>query len=175
MKTRILVILSLLVGIGAVLHAVAPPIIFGMKPDMLLAMMFLGIILFPQIKYVMLLSLVTGAVSALTTTFPMGQLANMIEKPITALVFLGLFLVVKNSVSGNIAAPVLTAIGTIVSGSLFISIGLFVLGAAIPGQGFITLFIGVVLPTVAFNTILMVVIYPVIQAIMKRSEPIPVS
>lgn len=175
MNTRVLVILSLLVGIGAVLHAVAPPIIFGMKPDMLLAMMFLGIILFPQLKYVVLLSIVTGAVSALTTTFPMGQLANMIEKPITALLFLGLFLLVRNSVNGNIVAPVLTAIGTVISGSVFISVGLFILGAVIPGEGFITLFIGVVLPTVAFNTILMVIIYPVIQAIMKRSEPIPIS
>lgn len=175
MKTRTLVILSLLVGIGAVLHAVAPPIIFGMKPDMLLAMMFLGIMLFPQIKYVMLLSLVTGAISALTTSFPMGQLANMIEKPLTALVFLGLFLLVRNMVSHNILAPILTAIGTLVSGSLFVSIGLFVLGAAIPGQGFLTLFIGVVLPTVAFNTVIMVVIFPVIQAIMKRSQPVPTT
>lgn len=175
MNTRILVILSLLVGIGAVLHAVAPPIIFGMKPDMLLAMMFLGIILFPQIKYVMLLSLVTGAISALTTTFPMGQIANMIEKPLTALLFLGLFLLVRENVKATILAPVLTAIGTIISGSLFISIGLFILGAAIPGQGFFTLFIGVVLPTVAFNTILMVVIYPVIQTIIKRAQPIPVA
>lgn len=173
MKTRVLVILSLLVGIGAVLHAVAPPIIFGMKPDMLLAMMFVGIMLFPHVQYVLVLSFVTGAISALTTTFPMGQIANLIEKPLTAFIFLGLFLLVKNHVKPTIAAPVLTAIGTVVSGTLFISIGLFVLGAAIPGQGFITLFIGVVLPTVLFNTIIMVVIYPVIQTIMNRTQPIP--
>lgn len=172
MQTRILVILSLLVGIGAVLHAVAPPIILGMKPDMLLTMMFLGIMLFPQIKYVTLLSLVTGAISALTTTFPMGQLTNLIEKPISAIIFLGLFLLLRNVLTSKVLAPLLTAIGTLISGSLFIAIALFVLGAMIPGKGFITLLIGVVLPTVLLNTVLMVVIYPVVQAIMKRSEPV---
>src|SRR5690625_2259987 len=83
-----------------------------MRPDMLLAMMFLGIMLFPKTKYVVLLSIVTGVVSALTTTVPGGQLANIIDKPITALIFLGLFLLVKNKVNGNISAPVLTVIGT---------------------------------------------------------------
>ncbi|CDQ40710.1 putative tryptophan transport protein [Virgibacillus salexigens] len=74
MNTRILIILSLLVGIGAVLHAVVPPVLFGVKPDMLLAMMFLGILLFPKIKYVAILSIATGVVSALTTTAPGDKL-----------------------------------------------------------------------------------------------------
>ena len=82
MKTKDLVLLSLLVGIGAVLHAVIPPILFGMKPDMLLAMMFLGIILFPKPHHVLLLSVVTGFISALTTGAPGGQIANLIDKPI---------------------------------------------------------------------------------------------
>ncbi|MCG3056487.1 hypothetical protein KZ287_30420, partial [Escherichia coli] len=47
MNTKTLVSLSLLVGIGAVLHAIMPPVLFGMKPDMMLTMMFLGILLFP--------------------------------------------------------------------------------------------------------------------------------
>ena len=40
MNTKVLVSLALLVGIGAVLHTVVPPILFGMKPDMMLTMMF---------------------------------------------------------------------------------------------------------------------------------------
>lgn len=171
MNIRVLIILSLFVGIGAVLHAVAPPILFGMRPDMLLSMMFLGIMIFPKLKYVILLSIVTGVVSALTTTFPGGQIANMVDKPISALLFLGLFLLVKNLVNTNISAPVLAAIGTIISGSIFLGTGLFILGADV-GVGFVGLFLTVVLPATAVNTIVMIVIYPVVQAILKRSQPI---
>src|SRR5690625_3758539 len=119
MNIRVIIILSLFVGIGAVLHAVAPPLLFGMKPDMSLAMMFLGIILFPKIQYVLLISTVTGFISALTTTFPMGQIPNIIEKPIVGLVFFGLFLLLSKGISQHISTPILTAVGTIVSGSLF--------------------------------------------------------
>jgi hypothetical protein len=170
MNTRILVILSLLVGIGAVLHAVVPPILFGVKPDMLLAMMFLGIILFPKLKYVVILALATGVISALTTAAPGGQIANFIDKPITALVFFALFLLVRNKVKDHISAPALTAVGTIVSGSIFLSIALFIVG--LMEGGFIALFIGVVLPAAVVNTLIMAVVYPIVQGILKRSRPI---
>ncbi|MEC5423692.1 tryptophan transporter [Virgibacillus sp. C22-A2] len=173
MNTRILVILSLLVGIGAVLHAVVPPILFGVKPDMLLSMMFLGILLFPKAKYVALLAIVTGVISALTTAAPGGQIANLIDKPITALVFLTLFLLVRKRVSTTISAPVLTAIGTMVSGAIFLSVALFILGMM--EGGFIALFLAVVLPAAAVNTLIMIVVYPVVQGIMKRSQPITVT
>ncbi|WP_164215064.1 tryptophan transporter [Virgibacillus sp. YIM 98842] len=172
MNTRILVILSLLVGIGAVLHAVVPPILFGVKPDMILAMMFLGIILFPKLKYVVILALATGVISALTTAAPGGQIANFIDKPITALVFFALFLLIRNKVKGHISAPVLTAVGTMVSGSIFLSIALFIVG--LMEGGFIALFIGVVLPAAAVNTLIMAVVYPIVQGILKRSRPIEI-
>lgn len=169
MNLRVLIILSLLVGIGAVLHTVAPPILFGMRPDMLPAMMFLGIMLFPRLQYVLLLSIVTGVVSAITTTFPGGQIGNIIDKPLTGLVFLALFLLLKNHVNKNILAPILTAIGTIVSGVIFLSIGLFVVGVDV-GAGFMALLTTVVLPATVANTVLMIVVYPIVQAIMKRSK-----
>ncbi|WP_249870173.1 tryptophan transporter [Oceanobacillus saliphilus] len=170
MNTRILVILSLLVGIGAVLHTVVPPMLFGVKPDMLLAMMFLGILLFPKMKYVLILSIATGIISALTTSAPGGQIANIIDKPITAILFLAMFLLVKDRISTTISAPVLTAVGTIISGSIFLSVALFILG--LMEGGFLALFVGVVLPAAVVNTIIMVVVYPVVQGIMKRSKPI---
>lgn len=169
MNVRVLIFLSLLVGIGAVLHTAAPPI-FGVKPDMLLSMMFLGIILFPKPKYVALLAIVTGMISALTTAAPGGQIGNMIDKPITAFVFLGLFLLVRNRIPETISAPVLTAIGTMISGSIFLGVLLFVLGVM---QGtFIALFTAVVLPAAAINTVIMVIVYPIVQGILKRARPI---
>lgn len=168
MNTRVLVILALFVGIGAVLHAVVPPFLFGVKPDMLLAMMFLGIILFPKAKYVLLLSLATGVVSALTTSAPGGQIANMIDKPVTAFVVLAIFLLLHNKIRTTITAPVLAIIGTMVSGSVFLAIVSVLAG--LPEGGFISLFVAVVLPAVAVNTIIMIVLYPIVQSIMKRSK-----
>ena len=173
MNTRILVILSLLVGIGAVLHAVVPPVIFGVKPDMLLSMMFLGILLFPKLKYVTILAIATGVISALTTSAPGGQIANLIDKPVTALVFLGLLLLIGNKVKDSLIVPVLTFIGTIISGSIFLSVALFIIG--LMEGGFISMFTLAVLPAAALNTVIMVIVYPVVQRILKRSRPITVS
>lgn len=171
MNLRVLIILALLVGIGAVLHAVAPPILFGMRPDMLLSMMFLGILLFPKLPYVILLSIVTGIMSALTTTFPGGQIANMVDKPITAFAFFGLFLLTRKLINGNINAPLLTAIGTLISGSVFLFTGLYILGANV-GAGFFALLLTVVLPAIVVNAIVMIILYPIVQTILKRTQPL---
>lgn len=168
LNIRILVMLALLVGIGTVLHAVMPPLLYGVKPDMLLSMMFLGIILFPKAQYVLLLAILSGAMSALTTSIPGGQIANMIDKPITAFIFFGLYLIIRKGVKGPIAAPVLTAVGTIISGSVFVAVILFVLGTL--NDAFMALFVTVVLPATLINTIIMVVLYPVATAILKRSR-----
>lgn len=172
MNTRVLIILSIFVGIGAVLHTVVPPILFGMKPDMLLSMMFLGIMLFPKLKYIVLLSIVTGILSALTTLAPGGQIANLIDKPITALLFFGMFLLVKNKVSPKISAPALTAIGTIISGSIFLFSVLYIVG--LMDGAFTILFLTIVLPTAVVNALVMIVVYPIAVKIMKRSRPITV-
>src|SRR6478735_7907734 len=118
MNTKNIVILALLAGIGVVLHTIMPSFL-GIKPDMMLAMMFLGIILVPEIKGVVLMGIVTGILSALTTGFPNGQIPNMIDKLVTALIFFGLFLVLRKITKPIITAGVLTALGTLVSGSVF--------------------------------------------------------
>lgn len=173
MNVRILIILSLLVGIGAVLHAVIPPLFFGVKPDMLLAMMFLGIVLFPKPKYVLIIALGTGIMSALTTSAPGGQIANMIDKPITAFIFLAVFLLIKDRINVNISVPALTGIGTLISGSIFVTV-ISIIGG-IPEGGLLALLTLVVLPAMVINTIVMAVIYPVVQGILKRSNPISVA
>lgn len=167
MNTKNLVALSLLVGIGAVLHAVIPPVFLGMKPDMMLAMMFLGIILFPEIKNVLLVAIVTGVISALTTGFPGGQIPNIIEKPITALLFFALFLVLGKLRNSIISVAILTAVGTIISGTVFLTSALILVG--LPGP-FVGLFAAVVLPAAAVNTVAMIVLYPVALSVVKRTK-----
>ncbi|MBY0094686.1 tryptophan transporter [Priestia aryabhattai] len=170
MNTKVLVSLALLVGIGAVLHTVVPPILFGMKPDMMLTMMFLAILLFPSIKNVALVSLTTAVISALTTSFPGGQIANLIDKPITAFVFFALFMLVKKAT--GIKTPVaaaLTAVGTLVSGTVFLSAAALIVGLP-SGNSVMALVAAVVLPATVVNTIVMVVIYPIVQSVLKRTS-----
>ncbi|MBU8768041.1 tryptophan transporter [Cytobacillus oceanisediminis] len=167
MNTKNLVALSLLVGMGAVLHAVVPGFFLGMKPDMMLTMMFLGIILFPDSKSVLLLGLVTGLISGLTTTFPGGLIPNIIDKPVTAFTFFVLFLSLKNFRKNIISAAVLTAAGTIVSGIVFLTSAYLIVG--LPGP-FTALFAAVVLPAAAVNTAAMVILYPVAQSISNRTK-----
>lgn len=167
MKTKNLVILALLVGIGTVLHMVAPPILFGMKPDMLLMTMFLGIILFPELKSVLLLGSVTGIVAGLTTAFPGGQIANIIDKPISAFIFFGMLIIVGKYSRSIITVCTLTALGTVISGIVFLTSAYLIVG--LPGA-FIGLFGAVVLPAAVVNTLVMIVLYPIALTIMKRSS-----
>jgi hypothetical protein len=169
MNTKSLAFMALLLAVGAGLHIFTPGIFLGMKPDMLLAMMFIGIILFPQTKNVLLLAFGTGFISALTTTFPGGQIPNMIDKPITAFVFLGLFLLFRKHSQTVVGVAVLTAIGTMISGAIFLSSALIFAG--LPGGAtFGALFGTVVLSATVANTIINVVVYPVVKGIAKRTN-----
>ncbi|WP_153124762.1 tryptophan transporter [Peribacillus tepidiphilus] len=167
MNTKTLVSLSLLVGIGAALHTVIPGIFLGMKPDMMLTMMFLGIILFPEKKNVLLLGIVTGLISALTTTFPGGFVPNIIDKFVTAFLFFVLLTVIKKFHHSIVSVSALTAIGTIISGIVFLGSAYLIVG--LPGP-FLSLFAAVVLPAAAVNTIAMVVVYPIVNGIVKKSN-----
>nr|WGE01018.1 tryptophan transporter [Bacillus velezensis] len=168
MKTKELVIMALFAAIGAVLHSIMPPVLFGMKPDMMLVMMFMGILLFPRVQNVLMIGIVTGIISALTTSFPGGQLPNIIEKPVTAFLFLALALLVKKSVK-TAAAAVITIAGTFISGLLFLALALLIVG--LPG-GFTALVLAVVLPAVALNAIAIIIMHPIVQTILKRSNMI---
>lgn len=167
MNTKNLVALSLLVGIGAVLHAVVPGIFLGMKPDMMLTMMFLGIILFPDKKSVLLLGLVTGLISGITSTFPGGLVPNIMDKFLTAFIVLGIFILLRKFNRSLISVGVLTAVGTLVSGIIFLSSAYFLVG--LPGP-FAALFAAVVLPAATVNTITMVILYPVATTVLKRTK-----
>ncbi|WP_433957563.1 tryptophan transporter [Cytobacillus horneckiae] len=167
MKSKNLVALALLAGMGVVLHAITPGIIMGLKPDMMLTMMFLGIILFPDKKSVLLMGLVTGLLSGLTTTFPGGLFPNLIDKFATAFIFFGLLMLLKKIKAQSVVAIVLTAIGTIISGIIFLTSAYFIVGLP---DAFLAMFALGVLPAAGFNTVLMIILYPIAQSISKRTK-----
>lgn len=65
MNTKNLVFMALLVAVGAALYLVIPGYNGGMKPDFMLTMMFIGILLFPQARNVFLLGGTTGVISGI--------------------------------------------------------------------------------------------------------------
>ncbi|MEK4246749.1 tryptophan transporter [Psychrobacillus sp. FSL K6-2684] len=167
MNTKNLVLMSLLVGVGAVLYIIIPGFNGGMKPDFMLTMMFIGILLFPEIKNVFLLGLSTGIISGLFSTFPGGFVPNIIDKLITALVFFGLVILLKKLANKLATAIVLTCIGTLVSGTVFLSTAIFIFNA---GAVFTELFVIVVLPAVLINGIAFFIIYPIVGKLVRRSN-----
>lgn len=169
MNTKNLVLMALLVGVGTALYLVIPGYGEGMKPDFMLTMMFIGILLFPTVKETFLLSLSTGVLSGLFTTFPAGLVPNIIDKAITGFIFLAAVIVLKKVVSNIAISAVLVGLGTILSGSIFLSVALFVFGADV-GQTFIMLFVAVVLPAVALNIVAFIIIYPIVTKLAKRSK-----
>jgi hypothetical protein len=167
MKTKSLALTSVLIALGYVFHTVVPPLFFGMKPDLLLVMMFLAIMLAPTKQNVLIASMAAGVISALTTGMAGGQIANIVEKPITAFIFLGLYVLAQKVKVNTISAVLLTVIGTIVSGTLFLLVAMVVAG--LPGSLFS--FIGmIVLPTSAISGLIMFFIYPVANRFSKRSN-----
>ncbi|WP_144512230.1 tryptophan transporter [Bacillus sp. FJAT-22090] len=167
MNTKNLVLMSLLIGVGAVLYIIIPGFNGGMKPDFMLTMMFIGILLFPEVKSVFLLGISTGVISGLFSTFPGGFVPNIIDKSVTAFVFFGLVLLLSKYAKKLPVAIALTCIGTLVSGTVFLSTAIFVFGA---GAVFGKLFVLVVLPAIAINAVAFFVIYPIVGKLIKRSN-----
>ena len=169
MNTKNLVLMSLLVSVGAALYLVIPGFNGGMKPDFMLTMMFIGILLFPKFSHVFLLAITTGVISGLFSTFPAGFIPNVVDKFITAFVFFAVVLALKHLTTKLPVAVALTALGTLLSGIIFLSVAIFVLGVEIP-LSFGFLVTSVVLPTVALNAIAFFFIFPIVTQLVKRSK-----
>ena len=167
MNTKNLVLMALLVGVGAALYLVIPGFSGGMKPDFMLTMMFIGILLFPKASHVFLLALTTGVLSGLFSTFPAGFIPNIVDKFVTAFLFFAVVVLLKQFTNKLPVAVVLTGIGTFISGVIFLSVAIFVLGVDVP---FGALIIGVVIPTVALNAVAFFFIFPIVTQLVKRSK-----
>ncbi len=160
MRVKDLVQAAFLVAIGFILHAVFPPIVLGMKPDFALAMMFIVLIIKRDMKLGFLVALATGIFTALTTGFPGGQIANIVDKIITFLAVSALIPLVMNRIDSKIGTGIITALGTVISGTIFLGTAALIVG--LPGP-FTVLFYSVVLPAAVINTITAVIIYSVMD------------
>ncbi len=172
MKTKNLVLIAMLLGMGTALSLLLAITNFGMRPDVLLVMMFIAILLFPEKKHVLLIGLLTGILSGLISTFPGGFIPNIIDKFIAAYVSLGLVLAMQKISHSVLKAGILSVVGTLVSGVVFLGSALIIVSLPAP---FLVLFSTVVLPALALNTILTIIVYPIVQSVMKRSNFEPIN
>ena len=152
-KTKQLVTNSLLLAVGFLLHYVTPAIGLPMQIDFSLITLVLIINLNKNnLGSCIASGVVTGIFSGLTTKFPLGLIPNIIDKIVTTIViYLLLKLLDKTTLSSKIKAIVVNAVGTLVSGVVFLASALLFTGLPAP---FFVLFTTVVIPAIAVNTVI---------------------
>lgn len=169
MNTKKLVLMALLVAVGAALYIVIPGINGGMKPDFMLTMMILGIILFPDAKSTFLLALTTGVLSGLFSTFPGGFVPNVIDKFITAFIIFAIVRFAAVKATKTLGTIATIAIGTMISGGIFLSIAMLILNFS--GEStFLGLYAVVVLPAALLNSVAAFFIRPILVNLLERTS-----
>ena len=151
-NTKQLTINALLLAVGFLLHYVTPAIGLPMQIDFSLITLVLIITLNKNSFNTCVASgVATGIFSGLTSKFPMGMIPNIIDKLVTTIfVYLLIKLLDKTALHSKIKTIVINAIGTLVSGIVFLASALLLTGLPAP---FSVLFITVVIPATVVNTI----------------------
>lgn len=170
MKLRNLIIVAMFLAIGTVLHAVFPGVIFGMKSDLSLVMLFLALFFFSDKKSFFIIGLVAGILAGLTTQLPGGFFPNIIDKVITSTLVFTAFSLISRFYSRKgryILGVILAALGTLLSGTIFLISAILITKLTV--GVFLAMFVGMVLPTAGVNTILFAVLYPLVAKIGERA------
>ena len=169
--------IALLLAVGYILRLIVPGYGAGMKPDVMLGMLFVIILMHRNIKVTLLASSLTAIITALTTTFPGGQIPNLVDKPLTGLFVFALVLIIANpleklfdkasftflglkaSLGTFLSCGIIGFLGTLFSGLVFLTAALAIVGLPAP---FKVLYTMVVIPTAIANTISVMVLYPLV-------------
>lgn len=151
MRTKEYILTALMLAMGLILHGVMPPIVGGMKPDLLLIFLVLAIMLTADVKNTIVAGVGAGLLSAFTTSFPGGQLPNIIDKIITAFAILFLIKLLSFIKSDIAKSVIIMGVATLVSGVAFLTSALLIVGLPAP---FAVLFTTVVLPALVSNVVI---------------------
>lgn len=165
MKAKEYVVTALMLAMGMILHSVMMGFL-GMKFDLLLVFMVIAIALFPKVKNTLLAGIGGGILTALTTTFPGGELPNFIDKVITAFFVLMLLRLLSHLSNEKVQIAIVGFFSTMISGTIFLTSALLIAGLPAP---FTVLFTGVVLPTSIINTVMVLVVYKACKTALKHN------
>lgn len=174
-NTRKLVLNSILLAIGLLLHQITPTIGLPMQPDMALAMLFTIMILNKEdYKTCLMAGLITGIFTALTTKFPAGQIPNIVDKAITTnIMYAVMYLIYRLPIIGKLqekkqdilVASIVFPLGTLVSGIIFLLSAQILVG--LPGS-FSALFLVAVAPAILLNLVAGIFLYKVVNISIRR-------
>lgn len=167
MNLRKNILTALLLAIGFIMHQVIPGTLGSMKFDIMLAFIFIAIIINKDFKNVLLTAMLGGLITALTTTFPGGQLPNIIDKLVTCLFVYGLIRVFDRFKLNQISIGIIAFLGTMVSGTVFLGSALLLAGLPAP---FTALFLAIVIPTSITNVFVTVIIYNAVKATLRATR-----
>ncbi|MDD3706001.1 MAG: tryptophan transporter [Clostridiaceae bacterium] len=166
MNLRKNILISLLLAIGYIMHQVTPGTIGNMKFDLLLSFLFVALLISKDLKSTILAGLLAGFITAITTTFPGGQIANVVDKIVASL---AVYLMIKVSDKfkfKQISTGIIAFIGTIISGTTFLFTALMLVGLPAP---FPVLFAGIVLPTAVTNIFVTLIVYNAVNLALKAT------
>ncbi len=111
LTTRKMVLNSILLAIGLILHQITPALGLPMQPDFALRTMFIVVLINKNdYKSCLLAGIVTGVFTALTTKFPGGQLPNVIDKIVSTMFIV--VLINKNDYKSCLLAGIVTGVFT---------------------------------------------------------------
>lgn len=166
MKLKNNIFTTLLLAIGFILHQITPGILGGMKFDFLLIFMIASLLLNPKFENTILAGLLAGLLSAMTTTFPGGQLLNIIDKVVTCLILFFIIKYISRIKTNPVVIGLIGGLGTFLSGIIFLGSATFITGLPVPMKILITT---VVIPTTIINGIGTVFIYGITKKAIKLS------
>lgn len=158
-RSKVIAVVAVLLAIGAVLRMFAPPIA-GITPNFVIAMYCLSIILIrPDLRGALAIGIVGGAVAMMFSKSPIPYL-NLITEPAGALacVLIVRYLPELALKSYAFKPTLATAIGTLVSGTLYVVLN-FSVALKMPTEALLAAFISVVIPVTIANAIIAQILY----------------
>lgn len=151
MKLRQMLLSAMLLSAGYVLHLLVTPLAGGMKFDLLLSTLFVALLLIRDFRTNLLTGLLAGLIAALTTSFPGGQLPNILDKLVVTLFVIVLVRATAGRLPVLVTAVLAAGLGTLLSGAVFLSTALLLSGLPLP---FSVLFTTIVVPATLANCFL---------------------
>lgn len=161
MNTKKMTTNAILIAVGALLHLITPLIGVPMQPDLSLAMLFIIMVFNKDYKTTLICGIIVGLFAALTTKTPMGQVPNVVDKFLTSNIMFLVLIPLRNNVSKLKQVSILLPIGTLISGTIFITV--LMMFGGIPFEQLGLLFVTVVVPTALLNVIIGIVLFKIVE------------
>lgn len=153
--------MSILLALGLVLNlSVQMFSLQGMKVDFVVVMLCISILNSESYEEVIMAGVAYGLLTALTTTFPNGQLANIIDKLVVSLVMYNVKNILKVNYNNKLLLIIFSLSATLLSGFIFLFTALYMSQTL---NMFYILFFSIVIPSAIGNSIMITILAQVFK------------